>query len=86
MEQEGQQFHHIIVGQQGRFPDEGLQHTAAGAEAMRPLCPCQSHHLMGKGLFIIGGFAKMPLRPVPFLPEFVQRVAHGSVLHSHKNP
>jgi hypothetical protein len=37
---------------------------------------------MGKGLFIIGGFAKMPLRLVTLLPEFVQFVAHGSVLLS----
>ena len=50
VEKEGQQFHHIIVGQQGRFPDEGLQHTAAGAEAMRPLCSCQPRHLMGEGV------------------------------------
>lgn len=72
--------HHRLSA--GRFLDEGLQHTAAGAEAMRPLRSCQPRHLMGEGLFIIGGFANMPLRPVPFLPEFVQFVAHGSVLLS----
>ena len=56
MKEEGQQLHHIVIGQQSRLTQKLLQHPCTSAKPVGSLAPCQAFPLMLQLLFsVLGG-------------------------------
>ena len=56
VKEEGQQLHHIVIGQQGRLTQKLLQHPSTSAKPVGSLAPCQAFPLMLQLLFsVLGG-------------------------------
>ena len=56
VKEEGQQLHHIVIGQQSRLTQKLLQHPGTSAKPVGSLASCQAFPLMLQLLFsVLGG-------------------------------
>ena len=53
LEDEGQQLHHILIGQDGRLFQKGLQHSGTGAKPMGSLASGQPFQLVLQSLLLV---------------------------------
>ena len=70
VKEEGQKFHHIVIGQQSRLTQKLLQHPGTSAKPVGSLAPCQAFPFMlqlllpvlgGNQLFLGCGFLTVQL-------------------------
>ena len=70
VKEEGQQLHHIVIGQQSRLTQKLLQHSCTSTKPVGSLAPCQAFPLMlqlllsvlgGNQLFLGCGFLAVQL-------------------------
>ena len=59
LEVEGQQLHHILIGQSGRLFQKGLQHSGTGAKPMGSLASGQPLQLALQSLLLVLGCGQL---------------------------
>ena len=69
---EGQQLHHILIGQNGRLFQKGLQHSGTGAKPMGSLASGQPFQLVLQTLLLVLGCGQFFLQPMLLLFQFFQ--------------
>lgn len=82
LEDEGQQLHHILIGQDGRLFQKGLQHSGTSAKPMGPLASGQPFQFALQSLLLVLGCGQLALRNILFVFQFFQFFAHGQLLLS----
>ena len=85
LEDEGQQLHHILIGQDGRLFQKGLQHSGTSAKPMGSLASGQPFQLALQSLLLVLGCGQLrsaALRNILFVSQLFQFFAHGQLLLS----
>ena len=72
LEDEGQQLHHILIGQDGRLFQKGLQHSGTSAKPMGSLDSGQPFLLVLQSLLLVLGCGQLPLRNILFVSQLFQ--------------
>ena len=82
LEDEGQQLHHILIGQDGRLFQKGLQHSGTSAKPMGSLASGQPFQLALQSFLLVLGCGQLALRNILPVSQLFQFFAHGQLLLS----
>ena len=82
LEDESQQLHHILIGQDGRLFQKGLQHSGTSTKPMGSLASGQPFQLVLQSLLLMLGCGQLALRNILFVSQLFQFFAHGQLLLS----
>lgn len=78
LEDEGQQLHHILIGQDGRLFQKGLQHSSTSAKPMGSLASGQPFQLALQSLLLVLGCGQLFLGYILLVLQFFQLLIRQS--------
>ena len=82
LEDEGQQLHHILIGQNGRLFQKGLQHSGTGAKPMGSLASGQPFQLALQSLLLVLSCGQFLLCNILFVFQLFKFFADRQLLLS----